>query len=428
MSVRNAVCFALLALVFCLPALAQYSTNLNTQNAQASPDSMSATTAQTADTSKPLYPPTPERMAQLASYSRFVNIWRFAEFFISVAVLLIILFTGLSAKMRDWTASIKKNWLRQWLYFALFVVVMYLLDFPANYYRNFVIETNYGFSNQNFMQWWGDDLKGLALSIVFGIIAVWLLYFVINRFKRWWLVFSIGLVPLMIFFVVIAPVVISPLFNKFEPLKDKVLETKLLTLADQVGIPGSHVFEVDASKQSNKINAYVTGLFSTKRIVLYDTIIKNFTHDEIMFVMGHEMGHYVMHHVWIGLSVFLIFLIFCLWLINTFIHSIVLRYRTRFGFDRINDIASLPLLLLCLTVVMFFGQPVTNTVSRSMEHSADKFGMEHAGVSGEVAASAFDKLAVFNLSDANPNILTEIWFYDHPAIKKRIEYVCTFDK
>jgi Zn-dependent protease with chaperone function len=380
----------------------------------------------TQETSSPdssVYPPTPERLAQLASYSKFVNIWRFAEFFISVALLLIVLFTGLSARIRDWAAFLKRDWLRQWLYFALFMVALYILDFPANYYRNFVVENEYGFLNQNFMQWLGEDLLGLLVTVIFGVIGVWLLYFVISRFRRWWLVFSLGAIPVATFFVVIAPVVISPLFNKFEPLSDKTLETKLLTLADRAGIPGSRVFEVNASKQSTKVNAYVTGLFNTKRIVLYDTLIKNFTHDEIMFVMGHEMGHYVMHHVWLGLGIFLMFIVGALWLINRFIHEIVQRYKRPFGFERIADIASFPLLLLCLNVVMFFGQPVTNATSRMMEHASDTFGMKQSGVSGDIAASAFEKLSVLNLSDPDPNPVIEYWFYSHPAIKKRIEYV-----
>lgn len=377
----------------------------------------------TATTDSSVYPPSPDRLAQLASYSKFVNIWRFAEFFISTALLLLVLFTGFSARIRDWAAFLKRDWLRQWLYFALFMVALYILDFPANYYRNFVVENEYGFLNQNFLQWFGEDLLGLLVTVIFGVIGVWLLYFVIGRFRRWWLVFSIGAIPVVTFFVVIAPVVISPLFNKFEPLSDKTLETKLLTLADKAGIPGSRVFEVNASKQSTKINAYVTGLFNTKRIVLYDTMIKNFTPDEIMFVMGHEMGHYVMHHVWLGLAVFLFFIIGALWLINRFIHDIVHRYKQQFGFERIADIASFPLLLLCLNVVMFFGQPVTNATSRMMEHASDTFGMEQSEVSGDIAASAFEKLSVLNLSDPDPSPVIEYWFYSHPAINKRIEYV-----
>jgi STE24 endopeptidase len=323
---------------------------------------------------------------------------------------------------------VKRNFLRLWLYFALVMIAMYILGFPANLYRGFMVENQYGFLNQSFMQWWGEDLLGLLVSIVIGIVPVWFLYWVINRFRRWWLVFSIGAIPIMVFFVVIAPVVVSPLFNKFEPLQDKALETRILTLADKAGIPGSHVFEVNASKQSSKINAYVTGLFNTKRIVLFDTLIKGFTAAEISFVMGHEMGHYVMHHIWLGLAIMIVSVLFALWLIDRFIHDLIHRWRLKFGFERVQDMASLPLLLLLLTVFMFVYQPVFNTASRAMEHDADTFGMDVSGVSGETAATAFDKLSVYNLSDPDPSPLVEFWFYSHPAIKKRMAYVRGYGK
>ncbi|MBI5267959.1 MAG: M48 family metalloprotease, partial [candidate division Zixibacteria bacterium] len=173
----------------------------------------------------------------------------------------------------------------------------------------------------------------------------------------------------------------------------------------------------------SKINAYVTGLFNTKRIVLFDTLIKNFTSDEIAFVMGHEMGHYVMHHIWLGLAIMIVSVLFGLWLIDRFVHNLIHRWRLKFGFERIQDMASLPLLLLLLTVFMFVYQPVFNTASRAMEHASDTFGMEVSGVSGESAATAFDKLSVYNLSDPDPSPIVEFWFYSHPALKKRMAYV-----
>jgi STE24 endopeptidase len=252
---------------------------------------------------------------------------------------------------------------------------------------------------------------------------MWFFYFLVERVKRWWLVFSIGAIPFMVFFIVIAPVVISPMFNKFEPLKDKQLESQILTLAGKAGIQGSRVFEVDASKQSSKVNAYCTGLFGTTRIVLYDTLIKGFTYDEISFVMGHEMGHYVMHHIWYGLLAGVLFIFVMLWLTDKSIHSIITRYRTRFKFDRLSDIASLPLVLLFLTVFSFVFQPVSNGLSRYDEHQSDIYGMKITGVSGETAATAFDKLSAYNLSDPDPNPIIEFWFYSHPALKKRMEFV-----
>jgi STE24 endopeptidase len=372
------------------------------------------------------YPLSPERQQMRNSYARFGNIWRFVDFFSGILIFCIILFTGLSAKLRDWARGARQKFLVLWLYLALFLIVDYLLTFPFDYYRNFVVESNYGFMNETFGGWLGEGMKSLAISIVFGILPAFFLYFVIERFKRWWLVFSVGAIPVMIFFIVIAPVVISPMFNKFEPLKDKQLETELLTLADKAGIQGSHVFEVDASKQSSKVNAYVTGLFNTKRIVLYDNLIKGFTHDEIRFVMGHEMGHYVLNHIWVGLGIAWVFLLFLLWVADKTIHGIIHRFRGRFKFERLEDIASLPLIMLCLSIMAFVMQPINNTASRAMEHRADRFGMDVTGVSGEVAATAFDKLSAYNLSDPNPSPLIEFWFYDHPALQKRMEFVRSY--
>ncbi|MFZ1682938.1 MAG: M48 family metallopeptidase [Candidatus Zixiibacteriota bacterium] len=419
------ICFA--AALFLLTGLALAdSTAVSPTDSIKSDSSQSATSGQTSADDKPIYPLSPERQALRTNYARFGNIWRFADFFISVIIFCLFLFTGFSARLRDLAKAWKYQFLILWLYLILFLGILYVVSFPFDYYRNFVVESDYGFMNQSFGGWLMDGLKSLGLSMLFGIIPAFFLYFVIERFKRWWLVFSIGAIPVIVFFVVITPVVISPLFNKFEPLKDKVLESELLSLASKAGIEGSKVFEVDASKQSSKINAYVTGLFNTKRIVLYDTIIKGFTHDEIKFVMGHEMGHYVLHDVWSGLAIFWVLLTFLLWLADKTIHGIIQKYRTKFKFERLGDIASLPLVMLFLTVMMFFMQPIQNTVSRMMEHRADKFGMNISEVPGETAAIAFDKLAAYNLSDPDPSDIVEFWFYSHPALKKRMEFVRTY--
>jgi Zn-dependent protease with chaperone function len=183
---------------------------------------------------------------------------------------------------------------------------------------------------------------------------------------------------------------------------------------------------VDGSKQSSKINAYVTGLFGTKRIVLYDTMIDNFTLDEIRFVMGHEMGHYLMNHMWWGLGIAILFIMFSLWLMDKTIHGVIRRFSTRFRFKKLSDIASLPLVLIFIYVINFAFQPITNSSSRFMERQADKFGMDITGVSGETAAIAFDKLSVYNLSDPDPSELVEFWFYSHPSLKKRMAFVRSY--
>lgn len=395
------------------------------------PEPDSAMTGETITQSEPatgsmtdlVYPMSPERKAKLIAYSQFRNIWRFVSFFLSLSIMALLLFTGFSARMRTWASMAGKKFFVVWAFLILYLIADYLLNFPFHVYRGFIVESNYGFMNMSFMEWWGEDLLNLLLVAVIGIIPMWFLYWLISRTKKWWLWFAVGSLPIMVFAIVIGPVVISPMFNDFQPLQDKALETELLTMADQAGIEGSHVFQVDASKQSSKINAYVTGLFGTKRIVLYDTMIKNFTTDEIKFVMGHEMGHYVMNHIWTGVLIAILFIALAMWLVSRTIQPVINRFKNRFGFDQLSDIASLPLLLIFLSLISFSFDPVTNGLSRYQEHRSDIYGMEISGVSGETAAISFDKLSVYNLSDPDPHPLIEFWFYSHPSLKSRMEFV-----
>lgn len=372
------------------------------------------------------YPLSPERMAKLIAYSRFTNLWRFASLLIGLLVPAILLFTGLSARFRDWAKAARRKFFVVWVFLALLLIADYLLNFPFDFYRSFVVESDYGFMNQTFGQWLWDSVKTLLLTILLGVVPMWFFYWVIERFRRWWLVFSIGTIPFLVFFIVIAPVVISPLFNKFEPLKDKQLESQILTLADKAGIQGSRVFQVDASKQSTKVNAYVTGLFGTKRIVLYDNLIRNFTPAEIEFVVGHEMGHYVKHHMWWGLALAIVLIFFSLWLTDKTIHPVIRKFQHRFKFDRLSDMASLPLVMIFVSVISFVIQPISNGFSRYIEHKADIYAMNVSGVPGDAAAITFDKLSAINLSDPDPNPVIEFWFYDHPALNKRMAFVRSY--
>ncbi|MEW5796212.1 MAG: M48 family metallopeptidase [Candidatus Zixiibacteriota bacterium] len=379
-----------------------------------------------ADSTEPIYPMSPERYERLVSYSKFVNVWRFAGFFIGLAVLAVILFTGLSARFRNWSARIPFKFFALWVFLCLFMLADYLLNLPFSIYRGFLVERSYGFMNQTFAQWWAEDLLALLVSAVLLIVPVWFLYWVLTRLKRWWLWFSVGAIPLTVALVVIVPVVVAPLFNEFGPLKDKQLESEILALAHRSGIDGADVFEVNGSKQSTKVNAYVTGLFGTKRIVLYDTLIKNFTTDEIKFVMAHEMGHYLKHHIWWGLGVAILFILAAFWLASRLLPVTISRLKDSFRFERLGDYASLPLIAAYLSIFSFVFQPVTNAASRFMERQSDEYGMIASGVDCETAARTFDKLSVLNLSDPDPSALVEFWFYDHPSLKKRMEFARTW--
>ncbi len=268
----------------------------------------------------------------------------------------------------------------------------------------------------------------LGLGMLFIVVPPWFLYKLIQERKNWWAFFAAGSIPFIIFIVIVTPIYIQPLFNEFLPVEKDLVRYEVSQLAKETGIGDADIFQVNGSKQSTKVNAYVTGLFNSKRIVLYDTLIDNFTIDEIKFVMGHEMGHYIMNHMWYGLAMVVLFLCFALWLTNLLIHKVIRRFSARFKFDSLGDIASLPLIMIFVSVISFIFQPVTNGMSRYNEHQADIFGMENAGVSGEAAAIAFDKLAVFNLADPDPHPMVEFWFYSHPSLESRMEFVRNYEK
>ncbi len=373
-----------------------------------------------------VYPPSPERQALLARYSGFVNIWRFASFGITLGLLALILFTGLSARLARWARVGRKSYLVTLIYVALFFGVYYLLNLPFSYYREFLVESEYGFMNQTAGAWLLDDLKYLGIMILLSSIVVWILYRLLARMERWWLAFTLIAIPLIVLFAVIIPVYVSPLFNSYTPLASDELRTQIEQLADEAGVHGSAIYQVDQSRRSNKVNAYVTGVFGTKRIVLYDTMINNFEPEEIRFVMGHELGHYVMNHVWYGIILSVLFVGAALWLTDKTIRRVIKRFRDRFGFDRLDDLASLPLLMVYLSVITFLGGPIINGYSRLMEHQADIYGMEISGVAAEPAVRAFEKLSAYNLSDPDPHPFIEFWFYSHPSLNSRIAFVRSF--
>jgi STE24 endopeptidase len=370
------------------------------------------------------YPMTPERREMLLSYSRFKNIWRFAGFGIDVLIFLALVYTGLSGRLQKWAAAIShKRVLMYFFYFIFFLLVLYILYLPVDYYREFVVEHNYGFSNQTFAGWVVDGLKGQAVTLVVGFIGIFILYWLINRFRRWWFYLTIVSIPLAVLLIVIVPVVVAPMFNKFEPLKDKNLAREMAALASKAGIDDPDIFEVDASKRSKKVNAYYTGMFGTRRIVLYDNIIEALSVEELKFVMGHEIGHYKMRHIWKGLAIAVVFIFVGTFLMGKLLPGLIRRHGRKFGFDRLGNVASLPLIILFVTVFSFITQPIPNAISRHFEYNADEYGFKLSGVTVKDAARTFDKLSVYNLSDPDPPAIIEFWFYDHPAIDKRVENI-----
>ena len=342
---------------------------------------------------------------------------------------LFILFSGLSARMRDVARRVSRRAYAQVLvYVALYLALGFALGFPLAFYQGYALEHLYGLSTQGFGSWLLDLVKDLLVSLVFlGVVPlVRFAYAPVRRFPRhWWLVLGLGTLPVILAGAFLQPLVVDPLFNRFTPLQDKQLEARILEVADRAGIPARHVFQMDASRQTRKYNAYVSGFGPSQRVVLWDTTLKGMTADEILFVVGHEAAHYRLHHMWWGL-LFLTGLSFLLfWLSAAFMRWAVRRWGERWGFTELHDIASLPLFVVALPLFSFLAQPGTNAFSQRTEHDADTFGLELLRTN-DAAARAFMKLGAQNRANPEPSPFVALFEYSHPPLLERVRFAQSY--
>jgi Zn-dependent protease with chaperone function len=243
--------------------------------------------------------------------------------------------------------------------------------------------------------------------------------------ERWWLYTGLLAIPFLCLMLLVTPVWLDPLFNDFGPMKNKALEQKILALADRAGIEGSRVYEVNKSVDTKALNAYVSGLGNTKRIVLWDTIVARLDEPELLFVMGHEMGHYVLGHTWKLVGLLSVLIMTALYAIHRTAGWVIARWRDRIGFDSLADVASLPLLLLLFSAYLFVVTPVGLAFARSYEHESDRFGLELTRAN-RPAAMAFVKLQQDNLGNPRPHWLVRLWRASHPTLAERIEFCNTY--
>ncbi len=367
--------------------------------------------------------PVPEPSEKALQYHRSgLVLWVFNLVW-GLAIPALFLFTGFSARIRNWAQAIGKKWFFVvGIYFVIFTLINAVINFPLSYYQEFVRQHDYGMSNQTFGKWMSDSLIGLALSLVVGFLFVWIPYLLLKRSpRRWWLYTGLLSVPFLILTILVQPVWIDPLFNKFGPMKNKELETKILALAERAGIEGGRVYEVAKSEDTKALNAYVTGFGNTKRIVLWDTTIAKLDENELLFVMGHEMGHYVLGHIWKMLIFFPLIILFTLYLIHRTSGWLLRKYKDRFGFSELSDVASLPLIILLFSIFLFFITPGVMAFTRSQEHESDRFGLEITQ-NNRAAATAFVKLQTENLAVPRPHWLVRLWQASHPPLGERIDF------
>jgi STE24 endopeptidase len=365
----------------------------------------------------------PEPSDKALAYHRSGTvIWVFSTVW-GLLVPLAILWTGFSARMRDWARAIGRKWFFVVAaYWVIFTLVTTIVDLPRAYYVGFVRQHAYDLSNQTLAKWASDQLANLAVTLVIGGLALWVPYLLLRRSpRRWWIYTSLAAVPFIVTIVLVQPLWIDPLFNRFGPMKDKALESDILQLAGRAGIEGGRVFEVAKSEDTKQVNAYVNGFGATKRIVLWDTILAALDRRQILVVMGHEMGHYVLGHVWKLIILLSVTILGMTYAVHRLAGALIRRHAGRFGFTELGDVASLPLVLVLVGVISLVTDPLTLAVSRYFEHEADRFAAEITRDS-HAAATAFVILQQENLAVPRPGRFYTWFRASHPPIGDRIDF------
>lgn len=349
----------------------------------------------------------------------------FLEPFYALLVGVFVLFSGLAARIRDIARGMgRRLYVQVLVYLAIYAALGFVVAFPFEWYRGWALDRQYGLTGQSLGGWLGDQVKTLGFSIAaLGLVpVVALAYAAIRRSpRRWWLWLGAGTLPVIAAAALLQPLVFEPAFNRFQPLRDAALRARIVDLAERAGIPGRRVLEADKSRQTTRFNAYVSGFGASQRIVLWDTMLEGMEPDEILFVMGHEMGHDRLAHIgqgilWAGLAAFAFF-----GMLQLLAGAAIRRFGDRWGFHEPGDVASLPLLALLIALLGFATLPVVQARSRQVEHEADVYGLEVTRLN-DAAARAFIALAEQNRSDPEPAPLVKAFLHSHPPLVERVRF------
>jgi len=377
-----------------------------------------------------------ERYKKAVAYSRAEYTLYFASYLLGGIFLFLILRLGIAARFRDIAESAsQRRWVQGLVFVPLLRLLIGVLNLPLRIYWH-RLSLQYEQSVQGWGSWFWDWTKDQVVILVIWLVLV-LILFAVMRFspRRWWFYFWFPAVAILVALVVIMPLVVDPLFDKFEPLSnqhpDLVASVEKLTNRAGVPIPPERMFLMVASRKTNEINAYVTGLGASKRVVMWDTTLQKTTNDEALFVIGHELGHYVLGHILKGLVAGAAGLLVALYLLFRGLHWSLDRWGRDWKILGAEDWASLAVILLLLQFLLFFSSPAINWFSRMQEHAADVYGLEviHGLVPNteEVAAHAFQVMGELDLSDPNPPPFITFWLYSHPPVGERLVFAHTYD-
>lgn len=369
-----------------------------------------------ADVSIPVQADSPEARR----YNRIRRYLGIADFVVGFAFLIVLLVTGWSGWLRDLAlrTGFHNYSLSLFIYLLLLVFISKLLGIGLDYY-GFALERRFKLSTQRLGSWLWDEVKGILVGLVLGGVVVELLYFTIRQWpQNWWLLAWALFMILFIVLAQLAPVVLFPIFYKFEPLDNEELRRRLVVLSERAGTRVRGVYRWKLSEKSKKANAALTGLGATRRIILADTLLDNYTSDEIEAVLAHELGHHVHRHILKSIFVQAGTTLFGFWAANFALHYAVDHHL--FDFVQISDFANLPLLALVATGLSFLLMPALNAYSRYNERQADRYAFESIS-SVEPFISSMNKLAEQNLAERTPAKWVEWFFHSHPSISRRLE-------
>ncbi len=376
-------------------------------------------------TSPPHHFTIPKPRPEILAYNRI----GYALYFVGTAWELLglwmIFSSGLSAKFSNIANPLSRfRLIRAAVFFALLSAFMLAWRLPLSL-AGFLIERHYGLSAMSPWLWIADLGRGYLFGLI-KIPAVWLGYLLLERSPgRWWLWLWAASVPWTLAMAVLYPVFIAPAYNHFKPFPDTPLRRELISLADRAGIHGAKVYLVDISRRTKKLNAYVAGLGPTKRIVIWDTTLRGFSDDQILAIAGHEMGHYVLGHVWQGFYAGAFGAFVMLWLLSRLLPWVIGRFGERKGVREIHDLAGLPVVLIIFTGMLFLQTPIESAFTRWQEHEADRYGLQLTHLN-EATARVFIGFVEHNYSDPDPPSFITFWFGSHPPLKDRVEFALTY--
>jgi STE24 endopeptidase len=377
-----------------------------------------------------------ERYEKAVSYSRASYTMYFVSVGLNVLALAVFLRLGIAARFRDWAESVSdRRWVQALVFVPLLVLTVDVVALPLRIYGH-ILSLRYEMSVQSWGSWTLDWGKEQVLMAGFGLIFALILSALIPRSpRRWWLYLWFAALPVVMIIIFISPWFIDPLFNKFEPLQasnpDLVAAIEILTRHAGVPIPADRMFLMRASEKTNAVDAYVTGLGASKRVVIWDTTIQKATPDETLFIVGHELGHYVLGHIWKGFLFASALLLIGFYALFRALHWVLGRWGGEWRIYGPEDWAAFAVLLLLVEIGMFLVAPVANGFSRMQEHAADVYGLEvtHGIIpdSSEVAAQSFQVLGEVDLADTNPPEFITFWLYSHPPLADRLVFAHSYD-